>query len=91
MNRDIITNTFTSMFNDIEMDYLFDRIEMCKNTDQFIIQYVNETVLLYDTSSDLYLSWYKLTHIGRAYHTNILDLVALQNFLTELKEDIMWR
>lgn len=91
MNREIITLYITIIFKDKELDKLLDRIYECKNTDEFIIQYVNETVLLYNTTNDLYLTWYKLNHLGRCFLTNIKDITELNIFLKDLKDSIDWR
>lgn len=83
ITRDIINNEIENLFPNI--DNLLDRIVYGQNTTCHILQYVNQTVLIYDTITDYYLSWYKLTHIGRAYHTNLESKTQLRMFLECLK------
>lgn len=74
--------------SDNMLDKILDRIEQSKNTNGFIIQYVNDTVLIYNTYTDYYISWYKLTHIGRALQSNITRYNDFLLFMNELIEDI---
>ena len=85
IDRDIISELLSPILD----NGLYDQLEACKNVDDYIIQYFNETVLIYDTSTDLYLSWYKLTHIGRCFKTNIINIaitgIAFDIFVAKLK------
>ena len=85
IDRDLINN---ALYYNYDVDLLFEWLESGKNTDGFIIQYLNETVLIYNTYNDTYLTWYKLTHVGRAFTTNIESSKQLLIFFNELFEDI---
>lgn len=83
ITRDDITHSFDRYeYNSI--DVLLDIIESNKNRSYYILQYVNETVLIYDTSEGKYLTWYKITHIGRSFTTNIETVEELDAFIDEL-------
>ena len=71
----------------VRLEKFLDVIELSKNNNDWIIQYYNETVLLYDTNSDLFVSWYKLTHIGRAIVSNIDSVETLYVFLNQFMDD----
>lgn len=86
--REIFCNFIKSIFKDYEIEALLDVIERCENTEYFIIDYLNETVLIYDTINELYISWYKVNHIGRSLSTNIPDTKTLRDFLIELYDEI---
>lgn len=84
MTREILTNIFDKI-DYCKINILFDLIEANTDIDGFIFHYYNETVLIYNTYNDKYISWYKLTHIGRALNTNINSIDEMENFI----EDIM--
>ena len=88
MERDIFCELFNKYFGDV-FDEIFDIIETGDNKDDYIIQYFNETVLIYDTCTDLYISWYKLTHVGRGLVTNIKCIEDMDTFLQILKDSVI--
>lgn len=88
IDRDLFCNILYTTFNHSELEILLDVIERRENTKVFIIDYLNETVLIYDTVDDLYITWYKLTHIGRDIATNIPDVETLEHFIYELYAQI---
>lgn len=88
MTRELFNLIIHEQLKDYEIYNLLDIIEQSKNSDGFIIQYLNETVLIYNTYTDKYCSWYKLTHLGRALMTNIESRQELEDFLVDLKGEI---
>lgn len=84
ISREILTNMFNNL-NYEQQDKLLDLIEYGQNKDGYIFQYHNETALIYDTYNDNFISWYKLTHIGRSIQTNITDIRTLDLLFEELK------
>lgn len=72
MTREEVRKAY-DWLTDEEQERLLTKIEASCSTNEIIVQYLNETVLIYDTTTDYYLSWYKLAHIGRSLCTNIPD------------------
>ena len=86
ITRDELTRVIDNNLSYLELDRMLDLIESNDDREQFILHYYNETVLIYDTSTDYYISWYKITHIGRSLHTNITDIAILDMFIMDLKD-----
>lgn len=83
----ITRNDVTQAFNRHSknaIERLFDCVEACQNKGDYILQYWNEKVMIYDTTTGWFISWYKLTHIGRALNTNIDDVLVLNYFVDDL-------
>ena len=57
----------------IEFDYLQNPSDGCSGE-----------IYIVDRETKQYVNWYKLTHIGRDFHTNMTDEVIV-NFLKKLK------
>lgn len=88
MDRELFNIVINERLKDYELYSLLDIIERSENSQGFIIQYVNQTVLIYNTYTDKFCSWYKLSHIGRALITNIQNREELEEFINDLKDDI---
>lgn len=46
----------------------------------------NGDILILDTETHQYISWYKLSHLGRDLHTNIPFKIAAYEFIKAFKE-----
>lgn len=46
----------------------------------------NGDVLILDRETHQYISWYKLSHLGRDLHTNIISYSFLKDFIYAFKE-----
>lgn len=46
----------------------------------------NGNILILDTETHQYISWYKLTHLGRDLHSNITNVTDLESFIKAFKE-----
>lgn len=46
----------------------------------------NGDILILDNETKQYISWYKLSHIGRDFHTNIFNINDLESFIKAFKE-----
>lgn len=46
----------------------------------------NGDVLILDRETHQYISWYKLSHLGRDLHTNIISYSFLKDFIYTFKE-----
>ena len=71
-------------YNKEDINIIFDAIETCTNKGDYILQYWGGTVLIYDISTDLYLTWVDITHIGQCITTNITNTSALNEILDDL-------
>lgn len=89
ITREVLNNYIHYYVLDDTLDKLFDLLESGTNIDHFILQYVNETALIYDTSTDYYISWYKLTHIGRCLQTNLNDIARFDLFMEDLIDTVI--
>lgn len=89
ITRDDISKAFEAVFDtEDKKDKVFDRLTECKNGNEFIIQYWNEEVVIYNTYNGHFLNWYKLGHVGRCFHTNMNRFDELIDFFTDLYNDI---
>lgn len=71
-------------------DYIYDNAYLC-STDSFIINYDTDFEQLYLINKDTLqiVSWYKLTHIGRALElVNIKTEEDLKEFITLLGKEL---
>lgn len=85
MTREEVAKAY-NLLTDEEQEKLLYKIEVSCNTEDIIVQYLNSTVLIYDTINDYFLSWYKLTHIGRSLNTNITDVDTVYYLFQEIIE-----
>jgi len=46
----------------------------------------NGDILILDNETKFYISWYKLSHLGRDIHTNIIGVSFLEDFIKAFKE-----
>jgi len=88
ISRDLFIQVVKETFNKEQYEKLLDFIEECRNKDGWILQYHNETVLIYDTATDRYISWYKIVHLGRSLNTNINTVYDLRSFLKQIMYDV---
>ena len=88
LTREVFSDYIKNNVSDKILDKLFDLMETCTNIDYFILQYVNETALIYDTTNDYYISWYKLTHIGRDIHSNIPNMKYFEEVMDDLIDSV---
>lgn len=87
ITREILVETVCKIFGDTET--FLDKIEfeIINRFELFVSSgdsLGSGDVLLLDTTTGLYIKWYKLTHIGRDINTNIESIKDLEIFLTEL-------
>lgn len=87
ITREILVETICKIFGDTER--FLDKIEfeIINRFELFVTNgdsLGNGDVLLLDTTTGLFVKWYKLTHIGRDLDTNIKSKEELEMFLTEL-------
>lgn len=68
--------------DDIENDCVY-RFEIFKNIDETLY---NGDVLILDHNTNLFVSWYKFTHLGRDLHSNISNINDLESFIKAFKE-----
>lgn len=89
ITREIFSDMLNNKIPYEYIDFLLDLMETNTNTEEFILAYQNESALIWNTRTYSYISWYKLTHIGRFIQTNVKDIVELDIFLDELLEDLI--
>lgn len=80
--------TFDNFFN---VDMFFDDVENDCTRRFSVFCTINESsgngnILILDTETHQYISWYKLTHLGRDLHTNISNINDLESFIKAFKE-----
>lgn len=88
ITRELFVNAYSEVLSKEYYEKLLDSVEACENKNGWIMQYHNDTVLIYDTATDEYISWYKITHIGRSLNTNINTVYDLKAFLRRILYEI---
>lgn len=75
MERNELVNQIESIFGDL--DVFLDIVQDDDLYGYDIIQ-KDEEVYIIDTEHCQYLNWYKLTHVGRAMHTDMDDTQLIE-------------
>ena len=89
ITRDDLCEVVKDIYGDIDK-FLDDVEEDC--TGRFsVFCTINESpgngdILILDNETRQYISWYKLSHLGRDIHTNIIGVSFLEDFIKAFKE-----
>ena len=89
LTREDLCKVVTEVYGDI--DKFLDDVESGCVRRFSIFCTINESVgngdiLMLDNETKFYISWYKLSHLGRDLHTNIIGYSFLKDFIYAFKE-----
>ena len=89
ITREELCGVVKEVYGDI--DKFLDDVESGCVRRFSIICTINESVgngdiLILDNETKFYISWYKLSHLGRDIHTNIIGVSFLEDFIKAFKE-----
>ena len=89
ITREDLCDVAQAIYGDI--DKFLDDVEEGYTRQFSVFCTINESpgngdVLILDNETHQYISWYKLSHIGRDLHTNIPFKIAAYEFIKAFKE-----
>ena len=90
ITREDLCNIVKEVYNDNTDKFLDDVENGC--TGRFsVFCTINENsgtgdILILDNETNNFISWYKLTHLGRDIHSNITESSVLKEFIIAFKE-----